>query len=89
MSSVGSLDGHPELLKGFLCPLFHLEATVLRVCWSLTYFPGNFLWLGRKEEKKMISRQWDAEIKALDLLLRKIFLAVVTVNIDGMTSSIY
>lgn len=31
----------------------------------------------------MISRQQDAEIKALDLLLRKIFLAVVTVNIDG------
>ena len=37
----------------------------------------------------MISRQWDIEIKALTLQLRKIFLAVVAVNIDRVTSSIY
>lgn len=40
---------------------------------------------GKKNE--MISRQRDAEIKALGLLLRQLFLAVVTVNIEGRTSS--
>lgn len=42
----------------------------------------------RGEKNEMISRQRDAEIKALGLLLRQLFLAVVTVNIEGMTSSI-
>jgi hypothetical protein len=45
--------------KSFLCPLFHLEVTVGRVIQNLTYFPGKFFWLGRKDGKnhEMISRQ--------------------------------
>lgn len=41
----------------------------------------------RRKKNEMISRQRDAEIKALGLLLRQLFLAVVTVNIEGRTSS--
>lgn len=41
----------------------------------------------RRKKNEMISRQRDAEMKALGLLLRQLFLAVVTVNIEGRTSS--